>query len=221
MQKTTQVMALAIAGIMVMCQYQPSVAFKLKNPIQLNTTEKTESIQSGPSSSADQPVQSSATASSSPIQYKNEKFGYNVELTGKWNKMSGDPNSNNAMFFDQQGNKGSFQVNANWMADNFPVQSSLNAMEQSYKDRVKHGELTKYYRKDVTVKDPKGKNISVFQGYVTVESPKDPDPDIQRMQWIGYAKGNYYNFTWSSNPESFNAYMPEFEQTLNKIQFAQ
>jgi hypothetical protein len=153
------------------------------------------------------------------LHYSNEKFGYSVDVLNGWQQMAGDLNSNSAMFFDPSGHQGAFQVTANWMSSDFPVQSSLQAMEKQYSERLQHKELLKYYRKDYMVKDATGRPKAVFQGYITIESTNDPDPDIRRMQWIGYAKGNYYNFTWSAKPDQFEAYMPRFEQILNAIQF--
>ena len=140
-------------------------------------------------------------------------------MPGGWQQMSGDPKSDGVLFYDTRGSQGSFQVHTNWMQDNFPVQSSLQTIAKENEQRLKHGELEKYYRKDFTVKDAKGKDVAIFQGYVTVESTEKPD--IRRMQWIGYGKGNYYNFTWASKPEQFDTYRPAFEQILGSVQFTQ
>lgn len=208
--------AWATASIFILGQYHPGWAFKnpLRDMLQQDQPASTQSAM--PKDAATKPVASN----NGVIQYANSKFHYTVEVPGNWQQMSGDAKSNSALFADTQGPKGGFTVNANWMAEDFPVHASLQAMEKQYKERLKHGELAKYYRKDVIVKDKAGKNIALFQGYVTIESIDDPDPDIQRMQWIGYGKGNYYNFTWSSKPDPFQAYLPQFEQIMDKIQFS-
>jgi hypothetical protein len=167
---------------------------------------------------ASAPATQAAPASTGPVQYAFDKYGYKFELPGRWKQQMADATGSDVMFFDEQGNKGSFQVHANWMASDFPIAASLQAMAKSYEERVKHDELEKYYRKDFTVKDKSGKSSSIFQGYVTIEKT-GADKDIRRMQWIGYAKGNYINFTWASKPEQFESYRPEFEKILNAIQF--
>lgn len=207
-----KISVLALAGVVVLTQANPGWAFKnlLKNV--------TSQEPSAPS--ADAGHKEEAKKPSGPLAYSNDKYGYKLEVPGQWEQMGGDPKSNTAMFFDN-GNKGSFQVNANWMAEDFPVQNSLKAMEKQYEERVKHGELKKYFRKDVAVTDPSGKKVVAFQGYVTIETTEDSDPDIMRMQWIGYGKGNYYNFTWAANPQQFDKYQPLFDEMLNKIEFKQ
>lgn len=205
---------LALAGVVVLTQTNPGWAFKnlLKNVV---SPDAAVSGEAKPGDAKAEPKKPSG-----PVAYLNEKYGYKLEVPGQWEQMGGDPKSNTAMFFDN-GDKGSFQVNANWMAEDFPVQSSLNAMEKQYQERVKHGELKKYFRKDVTVADPSGKKVVAFQGFVTVETAEDSDPDIMRMQWIGYGKGNYYNFTWAAAPQQFDKYAPVFDEILNKIEFKQ
>lgn len=216
------VSAAVLASLLIIGQYEQGWAFKskFKNPFNNQSQVSQPANNASPDTTNESASQPSVT-SSGPLLYANEKFGFKVELPGQWQQMSGDAKSNNAMWFDQTGNQGSFQVNANWMADDFPVDSSLKAMAKSYEDRKKHGELEKYYRKDFTITDKDGKQVTVFQGYVTIESADDPDPDIRRMQWIGYGKGNYYNFTWASKPEQFETYLPEFEKILDKIEFPQ
>lgn len=216
MQRRTKWMALALASVVVAGQLQSSWALKgfLKNT--LDKSQPNTQV-SQPATTGNDSAQPAAPVSNEPFEYQNTKYGYKVQLAGRWQKMSEDPKGGSVVFFDQNGNKGSFQVNSNWMADDFPVQSSLQAMAKSYEDRLKHKELVKYYRKDFTVKDAKGKDVALFQGYITIET--GDDPDIRRMQWIGYGKGNYYNFTWASKPDQFDGYMPEFEKIVEKIQF--
>ncbi len=215
MKKLVQVMALAMAGTLVVGQFSGAWAFK-----KMNMLNKVNQL-AQPKQETAQPAQATPAAAEvnkAPTQYVNQKFGYSAQVPGQWQRMSGDANSDGVLFYDTLGQQGSFQVHTNWMKDNFPVQSSLQAMAQDSEQRLKHGELEKYYRKDFTVKDKNGKDIALFQGYVTIEAGQKPD--IRRMQWIGYGKGNYYNFTWASKPEQFEAYRPAFEDILGQIQFA-
>jgi hypothetical protein len=106
------------------------------------------------------------------------------------------------------------------MQPDFPVESSLQAQAKDYQFRKDRGDLTNFYRKDFEMKDADGKTVKKFMGYVTVESDKDNDPDIQRLQWIGYGQNhNYYNFTWSTDNHKFTQTLPEFEKMLGQVQF--
>jgi hypothetical protein len=166
------------------------------------------------SSSSTSP-QASATATSEPMQFKNEKFGYVVDMPANWQKLTGDATSNMVLFNHVQVSNGGFTINATPMNSDFPTDTSLSAQEKDYKERQKRGELSKVYRKDFS-----DKSGALFKGYVTIETDKDNDPDIQRMQWIGYGKDKtYYNFTWSTNNTLFPDRLPEFEKILGTIQF--
>ena len=160
--------------------------------------------------------QASATATSEPIHFANEKFGYVVDLPANWQKLTGDPTSNSVMFNHVQTSNGGFMINANPMSSDFPTDASLSAQAKDYAERQKRGELSKVYRKDFV----DAKTGANFKGYVTVETDKDNDPDIQRLQWIGYGKDkSYYNFTWSTNNQLFAERLPEFEKIMGTIQF--
>lgn len=222
MKHWKQVTAFALAGVLVVGAMDESWAFGkkfLKDTMKGSSTQEQQTTQTSETQQQQTQPQQQTAQVAGPFEYMNEKYMYKFELPGKWQKMSGTEKSKGVVFSDLNGPKGSFQVNANWMSDDFPVQSSLQAMEKQYAERQKHGELDKFYRKDFQTTMPDGKKVTLFEGYVTVESTEDPD--IRRMQWIGYGRGNYYNFTWAATPDQFESYMPEFQQILEEIEFTQ
>lgn len=158
--------------------------------------------------------------SNAPLKFENTKFGYSLQTDGGWQMLTGDTTSNMVMFHNPELGSGGFTINATPMASDFPIETSLQAQEKDYNQRQGRGELNNYYRKDFEVSSPDGKTTKRFMGYVTIESNKDNDPDIQRMQWIGYSQNhNYYNFTWSTNKDTFDTSLAEFEKILGSIQF--
>ena len=164
-----------------------------------------------------QQTQQQSTVPVTAVPYTNAKYNYSFSYPSNWQLDASDPKQNSLTVIDTFGKKGNFIVTAKWMPEGFPVDPALKALENQAQQRKNHGELEEYYLKNYTIKDKNGKDSAIFRGVVTIES--DIDPDMKRMQWIGYGNGNYYNFTWSSKTPLFPQYKETFHTMLESITF--
>lgn len=145
--------------------------------------------------------------------FKNAARGFEFTIPAGWEKVSGDPDSEDVSY-QKPGTTMGFTLHMTRMQPSFPAKASVDASLKSAKEDVKINKLLDAKRRD----DGSAKKKCGIIGWEVTEAPQKNG--IQRIIWQGYDKENYYmNFMAYSANEDFEASRAALRQIMDSVKF--
>lgn len=149
-----------------------------------------------------------------PFTYRNAGRKFHVTLPAGWSQVSGDPNSDSAVF-SRAGTSQRFQFHFAPMAPGFPVEASVRASLTKAKVDIGLGKNIAAKRRDDKCESNPAKICA--RGWELIDSGKTGP---QRIIWQAYDGANYYyNFMGSAEPAEFDRVRASLQTIVDSIQF--
>lgn len=157
--------------------------------------------------------------------YKNKTYHFSFTLPPGWEKQTGNPNSDNALFMQLPiSNSCSFQFNITPMPATFQAEVAATTFLATAYHELRHNKLAAVKRRDTWIKEKtkensKEKEIVIFtRGWEMTEKPQKQK--LQRIIYQVYDRQNrYFNFVAFASSEKFSGCAPELRKIMDSISF--
>lgn len=158
--------------------------------------------------------------------YRNKIYRFSFILPTDWEKQSGNPSSDNALFMQLPiSNSCGFQFNVIPMSTTFPAEEAATTfLAAAYRELRLH-KLLAVKRRDTWIKEKskdknkdKEKIVILTHGWEITEKPQKHKP--QRIIYQVYNRENhYFNFVASAVSEKFSSCAPQLRKIMDSISF--